>query len=484
VVQRLGTPACVAAVLAVGVLALGLAHVAGLPAGLAWSDEIAYAASARHIADGHGPLSSFVHPDSILARGLPLRDVHMPGHTYLLATAFRSFGATERVARATGEAAFLLAGVIVFFLGRVVFDRAAGLWASALFSLFPGAASYGASAMSEATLFPLVASWWLVWCVAQRDGRPAAAAGMGLLLAATATHHETALALLLPAAVALWRWPQPGRGRAVVAFAAGFVPWMALVFAPLYRARAPYPHVLSFMGDAVREAGSLRPVLDTLSRNLQPWSHLGVGFAVYVLIAACVTAAVAVTWRSPGLARRLAVANAIVCASTFVVLAPLHVMRGWIPVRMFVVLLAPSLVALAGGLGGRATPVQRHAVPAIALVAFVALSFPGNAWLALDRREQDAQGRAYSAFVRAETANDPPRIVVAERAYRYGWDAYPVTVIDVDVDGLRFAALAKRVTVDAVVTERAAPFFLDVLRRHGLARTSDEAFERRRAHTR
>lgn len=452
------------------------------PRGLVWSDEIVYGVVARNIADGRGPVSNFVHPDSVLARGLPLHDVHLPAHAYLLSVGVRLLGPGERVPEAVGSIAFALAALAVFGLGRLLAGEAAGAWAAALFAFFPSAAAYGASGMSEATFFPLVAGWWLLWCVALRDHRTWQAGALGLALALTATHHETALALLLPAAFALWRWPAPGRRSAVLAFLAGFVPWMAAAFVPLYRARAPYPHVVSFVLDTVRETGSLRPFADTLARNLQPWSHPGAGLAVYAFIVACAAAAVALTWRARDLRRSVAVWTAVVMAATFVVLAPLHVLRGWIPVRMFVALIPPALAVIACGLASRGTAFARHGPPAVALAACLALSVPANRWLARDRQEHADEGRAYSAFIRAHVAS--PRVVIAERAYRYGWDAYPVTVVDVDVDGLRLAALAKRAEIDAVVTQRAAPFFVEALERHDLARASDADWAGRRAYTR
>ena len=139
-------------------------------------------------------------------------------------------------------------------------------------------------AMSEATLFPLVAGWWLVWCVGVRDRRIAAG---GRARPAARRHRDAprdraraaAAGRVRAVALAVRRTPS-----AALAFPAGFVPWMALVFWPLYRARAPYPHVVSFVLDSVRENGSLRPFADTIARNLQPWSHPGVGLALYAFI--------------------------------------------------------------------------------------------------------------------------------------------------------------------------------------------------------
>jgi 4-amino-4-deoxy-L-arabinose transferase-like glycosyltransferase len=393
--------------------------------------------------------------------------VHLPAHAYLLSLGVRAFGPGERVPEAVGSVAFVLAALAVFGIGRLLADDAAGVWAAALFAFFPSTAAYGASGMSEATFFPLVAGWWLVWCVALRERRAWQAGVLGLALAVTATHHETALALLLPAAYALWRWPSEGRRSAALACAAGFVPWMVLVFWPLYRARAPYPHVVSFVMDSVRETGSLRPFADTIARNLQPWTHPGVGLALYGFIVCCAIAAVALTWRTRDLRRSLAVWTAIVMAATFVVLLPLHVMRGWIPVRMFVVLIPPALAVIACGLAARGSRLARHGPPAVALGVCLALSVPANRWLARDRQEHADEGRVYSAFVRQHVPG-AARVVIAERAYRYGWDAYPVTVIDVDVDGLHLRALDKRTDIDALVTVRDTPLFRNIVEGQGL----------------
>ena len=344
-----------AVVFALGAVALALAGVQA-PAGLGWSDEITYAAVGRNIAGGQGPLSRFAHPDSILARGLPLRDVHMPAHAYALALGFEAFGATEAAAVAVGRIAFLLAGGLVCWTASRLHGRAAGLWAAALFFFFPGLAAYGNSAMSEPTLLLLIAAWWLLWYAGLSSGRPIVAAGLGLLLAVAATHRETSLALLPAGIFALAEWPREPRRRAAAWAAACFVIWMGAVFSPLYRARAPYPHALSFLVDAVTETGSAAPLAQTLLRNLRPWSQPDVWLAVYALQWLCVVAAFVLTRRASPLARRLGWWSVATLLVMFAALMPLYWMRGWTAVRMLLFTLPPCLVALAGGPAAGTTP--------------------------------------------------------------------------------------------------------------------------------
>jgi hypothetical protein len=462
--------------LATGAAALGLAAAQGAAPGLSWSDEITYAAVGRHIADGRGPISSFAHPDAVLARGFPVRDVHMPAHAYALALVFRVFGPTETAAVAVGRAAFLLAGVLVFCTGRRLFGTAAGVWAAALFFFFPGLAVYGHSAMSEPTLLLLTAAWWLVWCEGLKSGRPAAAAALGLLLAVAATHRETSLALAPAGVFALVRWPPPHRRRAALVASVCFGVWMAAVFWPLYRARAPYPHALSFLLDATAQAGTMGAIAETLGRNVRPWSRPDVWLWVYALEWACAAAAVVRARRIAEPARALGRWGAATLALTFAALAPLYWIRGWTAVRMFLFTLPPCLVLLAGGAPAR-TRLRRHAVPAVALVVFVLVGLTANRWLARDRQAEAERGRTYAAFIRAHTDIAPPRLVIAAGAHRYGWEEYPVAVVDPDVDASHLAALGRLVVVDAIVSRRDRPHFLATLREHGYTRRSERPFE-------
>jgi hypothetical protein len=469
-------------VLVLGAAALACARSYGAPAGLWWSDEITYALVARHLAEGRGGFSSFAHPDAVLARGLPLPDVHMPGHAYALALGFRLFGPTEAVAVAVGRLAFIAAGVLVSVLAGRVWGTAGGVWAAALFFFFPGLAAYGNTAMSETTLLLLAAAWWLVWREGLASGRPILAVALGLLLGVGATHRETFLALLPAGVYALATWPAARRRAAAAAATAVFAAWMAAVFWPLYRARAPYPHALSFLLDTAARAGVGEAVAQVLGRNASPWSQPGVWLVVYALEWACAAAAAAVAMRARGPARWLGTWGAATLVFTFVPLAPLYWLRGWTAVRMLLWTLPPGLAVIAGGWPG-ATVRRRHALPAALLAVFVGCGLAANRWQARDRREEAARGAAYAAFIRAHT-REAPRVVIAAGAHRYGWEEDPVQVVDAEIDAGHLAALARRIPVDVVVSRRDAPHFLAVLREHGFARASATPFEGRHVYVR
>jgi 4-amino-4-deoxy-L-arabinose transferase-like glycosyltransferase len=111
-----------------GVAVLALAYVTGCP-GLVWSDEVIYAVVGRNIEQGLGPISNFYHPAAIVAEGFPLRDVPLPLHAYTLGISFTLFGVGEWVALVPNQAAFVLAGLVLFDLGRRTVGRRAAFGA-------------------------------------------------------------------------------------------------------------------------------------------------------------------------------------------------------------------------------------------------------------------------------------------------------------------------------------------------------------------
>jgi hypothetical protein len=83
--------------------------------------------------------------------------------------------------------------------------------------------------------------------------------------------------------------------------------------------------------------------------------------------------------------------------------------------------------------------------------AVLAVSVVATASLGRDRRFHLAFGRDYARFL-AATLPPRPAVVVAAKAYRYGWEAYPVAVVVWEATDLkRVRAVAERVPVDAIV---------------------------------
>ena len=226
-----GDTACrdLACVAAVAVAVLGLAYVTGSP-GLRWSDEFVYAVVGRNLAEGRGLISNFYNPDAILAKGLPPGDVHMPGHSLLLAASFRLLGVSESGALLPNQLSFIATALILSALSHRAFGRRAALQTAALFLAFPVQAATANSAMSEPTLVLITVLYLALWCRARTRARLPFAAALGLWLGLGATHRETFLVFLPTACYALWRWPRPVRLRAFLVFSASLAAWMTLVF--------------------------------------------------------------------------------------------------------------------------------------------------------------------------------------------------------------------------------------------------------------
>ena len=447
-----------ACALALGLAALALTRTPAVP-GLVWNDELVFAAAGRHVADGHGPLSSFYHPLAIAARGFPQADVHMPGQAFVLGAAFRLAGATETVAILTSRLAFLGTLVLLAWTIGTRWGERSGVAAAALFALFPPDAVFAHTAMSE-SVFTLISTGFLALFLGARE-RPsvARAAAMALVLGAGAIHHETVLAYLPAAVWAITRWPARTRNRGLLAGALVLGACL-LVATPFYLARAPHPHVLSeFLiseESPAERAGTLTQNVLANLRGLpfpprEPWERN------HALQWLAVAAAAAIGLHRGGARREVAALSVLGFLATWGVLALFYPIGEWRAVRIFMHAMPPALAVVADALvarptaGWRRRDAWRLLVPAgIAVVAVSSLTTLGR-----ERARDDAFGRAYSDFLVSSTAGRDVRVVVAAKAYRYGWDAYPVAVVVWDATDLRRVRLVEQaLPVDAIVVRK------------------------------
>jgi 4-amino-4-deoxy-L-arabinose transferase-like glycosyltransferase len=432
------------------VLALVLSRDVVVP-GLAWSDELVYAAAGRHVADGHGPVSSFYHPDAIVERGLPQPDVHMPGQALLLGAAFRLLGPHEGVAVATSAAAFVLSAALVAW-ACARRGTAAGLAAAALFVLFPAQAPFAHTAMAESALCLATVAFAALWLGARRDARPWRAVALALVLAVGATWRETFLVYAVPAAWAIARWPARERWRGALLGGGVLVAYLALVFVPFYRARASHPHVLT---DALQAgggrlagviAGNLRDNLASLPflpREAWQW--------VYLLQLLAFAAALAIARRTSDERRPLAWLAVWGFASTWIGVALFYPLADWRAVRVLMPVAVPAIVVVGASLVEPRARAFRNLWRPLVAAAVLAVSVAATVSLGRDRAFHLAFGRDYAAFL-AATLPPRPAVVVATKAYRYGWEAYPVAVVVWEATDLkRVRAVAQRVPVDAIV---------------------------------
>lgn len=447
-----------AAASALGLGALAITGTRVVP-GLAWNDELVYAAAGRHVADGHGPLSSFYHPDAIAARGFPQPDVHMPGQAFVLGAAFRLGGPTETMAILTSRLAFLAAVVLLACaVGRRWGERS-GLAAALLFVLFPPDAAFAHTAMSESVL-TLLSTGFVAFFLAARD-RPsvAHAVALALLLGLGAIHHET---FLVYAPAAVWivtRWPPPTRGRGLLA-GAGVLGACLLAALPMYLARAPHPHALSdvFLSDetTVERAGTLTQNLLANLRAIPVWPNEAWEWN-HALQWLALIAAVVLGIRRGGERREVAALAALGFLGTWALLALVYPLGDWRAVRVFMHAMPPALAVIADALVTRPAGGwrRRDALRVLAPVGVVAVAASSLQAIGRDRAYHDGFGRAYSDFLARSTAGRDVRVVVATKAYRYGWDAYPVAVVVWEATDLKRVRLVEQaLTVDAIVVRR------------------------------
>ena len=198
------------AVLGPVLLALAVAAGAGqrAVAEIAWPDEIIYLVGARNVLERGTLDTNFYLTYSLLRRGYPHRDVHMPGYVLALAPAVAAFGPTLRAAALLNALLFAASAALVYAIARgVLTGRAQAVTAAALFAVLPPFPGYLFVAYPEIVVtFVFLAG---VAVLVHARGLAGAAAA-GVLYAAGALFRET----LLLAAAPVPRSPAAARALA------------------------------------------------------------------------------------------------------------------------------------------------------------------------------------------------------------------------------------------------------------------------------
>src|SRR5439155_11701238 len=110
------------AVVVPALVALAVVGVVGTRAlhEVAWPDECIYLVGARNVVERGTLDTNFYLTYSLLRRGYPHRDVHMPGYVLALAPAVRAMGPTLRAAAALNVVLFAGTAWLVYVLARGV----------------------------------------------------------------------------------------------------------------------------------------------------------------------------------------------------------------------------------------------------------------------------------------------------------------------------------------------------------------------------
>lgn len=457
-----------AALLLVGLLAAHSAWTRSYHE-VAWPDECIYLVGARNVVERGSLDTHYYLTGSLLARGHPHRDVHMPGYVLMLAPFVGALGTTLQAASALNLALFLVSILLVHALARALLeDENAAVIAAALFAILPPFPGYLYTALPEiaTACFFLAGMVWLV----SGQGR-GHAFGAGVLYACGALLRET---LLVGLPLYLARIPRPHWLRG---FAPGALLGFAFVVVPLARDRAIHPNAIypGMIEEARRAPDPLGTVVAGLGRNVlqnledaseaRPFQNAEDAVLLLTLLLALGTALAA---RAPASAlRRAARATLVTLALLSAAVLALYVVRErggvWGGVRAYMTF-APLLLIFVVSLLFRSRPPARELLSLALAGLLLALDARQlYAFLRYKSSDHEDQGR-YSRYVASYVARESPRRILG-RLFLYGLEHYPAEIIwSPPRDYRELRALEDALRFDYVVINDRSPLRLFLIR--------------------
>ncbi|MGE0452081.1 MAG: hypothetical protein AB7O37_07225 [Vicinamibacteria bacterium] len=319
---------------------------------LAWPDECIYLVGARNLVERGSLDTHYYLTHSLLARGHPHRDVHMPGYVLALTPAVAALGTTLQAGALLNVALFLAATLLVRAIARrLTGSEPAAFGTAALFTVlppFPGYLMIVYPELLAGTPFLAQLAWLLRGPAGTRHAFVA-----GVLFGIGPLVRET---LLLALPLPLLRLPARELLRG---FLPGCLLALALVVSPLAGGRAVHPNAIypSVVEEALRSSEPLarfgRALAANLATNLEAlWTldpiaraeDATLGFLFLLALGA------GLAWRVLGREnRRLLLATLASFGLVLVASLVLYVIRErggvWGGVRAFM-FLAPLLLAL------------------------------------------------------------------------------------------------------------------------------------------
>ncbi len=432
---------------------------------LAWPDEYIYLAGARNIVERGSLDTQYYLTNSLLVRGYPHRDVHMPGYILALAPLVKALGTTLQAAAALNVALFLTSILLVHALARrLLLSEEGAILAAALFAIAPPTAGYLFIVYPELlTTFALLLA---VYLSARATG------GWGAFLAGAifglgAIVRETLL-VALPVHFALlprrsfWRSFLPGALGALV-----------FVAAPLARDRAVHPNAIypSVLEDAHRSNSPIATLAAALAKNARqniddvvsanPIENTEDRVLFVMLLLAAL--GVASARRLPPVARRAAWGTFASLSGLSVAVLFLYVVRVrggvWGGVRAYMAFVPLLAILTAGAL--RSLGAKARAAAAALLVMLCLDSSARQLYLFWRYKSQNLEddSRCSRDVVAAVGRAGPRRI--AGRLFQYGLLSYPTEIIwSLPRDYPELAALERAVSFDYIAIAPQSPLRL------------------------
>jgi hypothetical protein len=435
---------------------------------VAWPDEYIYLVGARKLVERGSLDTNFYLTHSLLTRGYPHRDVHMPGYVFSLAPFVAWRGPSLSAAAALNLPLFVASVLLVHAIARrLLGDEAQAAAAAALAAIVPPWPGYLFVAYPEIVVgFVFLAG--LAWLL--RSGGWAHAAVAGGLWAAGALFRES---LLLALPMYLVRLP---RRLALRAFApaAGLT---LLLLVPLGAHRAVHPNALfpSALEEARRSAEPFATLAGTVRRNIELNLQLTAAAdprqspedAVLLLMAALAILAAAALPSLPARSRVFGAAALASLAALAVALVLFYVVRErggvWGGVRAAMPW-APLLVVLATPLAFRLP----HRAATLGLLLAVGAGFCAvdrsqirflNHYKAANLEDQDRHATYMARYL---DRFQPQRVVA--RNFVYAFRRYPVEVVwSLPRDMAELRALENALPFEFLVIHENSPLRLGLI---------------------
>ena len=400
---------------------------------VAWPDECIYLVGARNVADRGDLNTHYYLTYSLLRRGYPHRDVHMPGYILALAPFVKRLGMTWEAGAVLNLLLYgALTALVYAFARGVLQDRRQAALAAALFLVLPPFPGYLYVVYPEL----LGAALFMAGLAAMVHARGLVPAALcGVLFGLGALVRETLLLAAPLYAVRLSR-RELWRGFAPAALAT-----LVLVIAPLSRDRAVHPNALypSVLEEARASGAPVSTLAGAVWRNVKlnlsataAASPLENAEDAVLLFLALLAAAGLAAGLSRESTRRLALGMLVSLSLLTLAVLALYVVRErggvWGGVRVYMPW-APVLMVFAVPLLFR--PWQGRGALPLALLSMTLfwrldlwhIAF-FNQYKANDYEDQERQARYIARYAGPLR---PQRI--AARTFTYGLTHYPVETI-------------------------------------------------------
>ena len=443
-------------VLLMGLLALSLSYKVGFPR-IAGSDSVYYAVVARNIVE-RGSLNTTVYlPQDIADVGYPLRDVHLVGYPLVLAIPVALFGASDAVMLLPSQIAFLLSGLLIFWVAKRIYSLPIAYASVIAFYVYPLFFYYSNTVMAESTLVFVAVLYFALWIDSLQKPKAFHPLVLGGLLALGALIRPTFLLLAPTALYSLYLWPKQTRRRAALQFSLIFVLFLLAVVYPLSLHRAQGTYKLNTM----LAAGGPIAVIKSLLENffLQVGRHFAVPKDVpddYIRLLQMILVLICV-WsyrRFSGLQKAVIGYLLVTAITNWLFLSIFYTPSGSRGLRSLMMTLPPALIIINALLWRIRSWWLRYTSLIIQFSLFCILIWLGRPEFHDARVEFYAEEHTQAQIFAEELAPYQPSVVMAYKPWLYALESFPVNVIwQLPESAEMMQTVQSEVTIDAIVVD-------------------------------